>query len=108
MADDFYLDPAAYRNVTRQLSEIGEDLGSSYRRLARVLDDNEGSWGYDEIGKNFQEGYYKKATEYRDGYSKGEVNITKSATVSQKNADNLAKLDDDSARKLDSEYDPNP
>lgn len=106
MPDDFYLDPAEFRVVSRDLRDAGRDLEAAQRRLSDVLDQYTGAWGSDDIGKAFEKNYYENAEKVRIGSGKAAGGIIDTARNSQKSADNLASLDEESARRLDAKTKP--
>jgi len=101
MADEFYLDPDEFRVVSRDLREAGTDLKAAQQRLSGILDQYKGAWGSDEIGESFEKNYYENAEKVRIGSGKAGDGIVDTARNAQKSADNLASLDEDSAKKLD-------
>jgi hypothetical protein len=101
MADEFYLDPAEFRVVSRNLRDAGADLKAAQQRLSDVLEQYTGAWGSDEIGKAFEKNYYENAEKVRIGSGKAAGGIIKTADGAQKSADTLASLDEESARRLD-------
>jgi len=106
MADKFYLDPDEFREVSRDLREAGTDLKAAQRRLSRILDQYTGAWGSDDIGKAFETNYYENAEKVRIGAGKAGDAIVDTAGSAQKAANNLASLDEESARKLDAQTKP--
>lgn len=106
MAEEFYLDPDLYRQATRQLEEAGKKLEAAQKRLAGTLDQYEGCWGDDEIGKAFQKGYYDNAEKLVDGLGKAATGLVESASVARQNAEDFMKLDQDEAQRIDNAFDP--
>lgn len=101
MADEFYLDPDRFRAVSRDLREVGTDLNAAQRRLSGILDQYTGAWGSDDIGKAFEGNYYENAEKVRIGSGKAARGIIATAGNAQKSANNLASLDEESAKRLD-------
>lgn len=101
MADEFYLDPERFRVVSRDLHDVGTDLKAAQRRLSGILDQYTGAWGSDDIGKAFEKNYYENAEKVRTGSGKAAHGIVETAGNAQKSANNLASLDEESAKKLD-------
>ena len=103
MPDEFYLDPAEFRVVSRDLLDAGTDLEAAQRRLSDVLDHYSGAWGSDDIGKAFETNYYENSEKVRIGSGKVAGGIIKTARGAQKSADTLASLDEESAKRLDAQ-----
>lgn len=106
MADEFYLDEAAYTGIMTELQGVGHKIGSSYQLLADVLLEYDGAWGGDDIGKAFANKYLGAGP---DEGARADVvalagvedNLDKSADIAKKNARNFASVDEDTAREMD-------
>jgi hypothetical protein len=72
MGEKFRLDSEALDSANSEFHIVGETFGRAFDTLAGVLDDHDGCWGTDDIGKAFAKNYVASATEVR-GYSKGAV-----------------------------------
>ncbi|MEV0679407.1 hypothetical protein AB0I60_23075 [Actinosynnema sp. NPDC050436] len=103
MADDFYLDPEGFRAFTRELRDVGEDLGEAQRQLSEVLLQYRGAWGKDQIGKAFQQKYLQPADQLEEGSGRAARGLVQSAGDAQGLANDLAGLDEDAARWMDSQ-----
>ncbi|MFD9888105.1 hypothetical protein ACFWY9_02095 [Amycolatopsis sp. NPDC059027] len=106
MADEFYLDEAAYDGIMTDLQNIGHRIGTSYKGLADVLLEFDGAWGSDDIGKAFEKKYLGEGPNdgaRADVVALGGVedNLDKSGDVGKKNARNFASVDRDTAKKMD-------
>lgn len=106
MADEFFLDEAAYDGIMTELQGVGRKIGSSYQGLADVLLEYDGAWGGDDIGKAFANKYLGMTP---DSGARGDVvalggvedNLVKSADIGMKNAANFASVDHDTAKEMD-------
>jgi hypothetical protein len=103
MADEFYLDPDKFRVVSRDLGQAGTDLKAAQQRLSGILVQYTGAWGSDDIGKAFETNYYANAEMVRTGAGTAGDGIVDSARSAQQSADNLASVDEESAKKLDAQ-----
>ncbi|GAA4531754.1 hypothetical protein [Amycolatopsis samaneae] len=106
MADEFYLDEAAYDGIMTDLQSIGHGIGSSFQTLADVLLEHDGAWGTDDIGKAFAKKYLGEGPDdgaRADVVALGgvEENLDKSAEIGKKNARNFASVDRETAKKMD-------
>ncbi|GAB1640878.1 hypothetical protein [Krasilnikovia sp. MM14-A1259] len=63
--DDTFLDPAKAAGGAMQLTHAGEDLSSSFHRLAGVIDKLNGAkpWGTDDPGNQFNKQYLENGAE---------------------------------------------
>lgn len=102
MGENFYLDDGLMRHVTTKLAAVGDDFGASQKKLTETLKQYEGCWGEDDIGKGFAKQYCDDADKVLTGTGKDGEYLTDAATTTQKSADNLNKLDEDAAKRIDS------
>jgi hypothetical protein len=65
MGEKFRLDPEALDSANGEFHVVGETLGTAFHTLAGVLDEHDGCWGSDDIGKAFEKNYKAPATEVR-------------------------------------------
>lgn len=68
MAENFRLDPQALSTANGEFKIVGDNLGDAFTVLTGVLDDHDGCWGDDDIGKAFEKNYKEPAKEVR-GYA---------------------------------------
>ncbi|MCG8916456.1 ESX-1 secretion-associated protein [Actinokineospora sp. PR83] len=65
MAEEFRLDPDGVAAGTKRLKTAGGRLNTAVTALNVVLDDHDGCWGTDDIGKAFEQKYVQPATDVR-------------------------------------------
>ncbi|MDT8912077.1 hypothetical protein [Amycolatopsis sp. PS_44_ISF1] len=104
MADDFYLDEGAYDGIMDDLKTVGTAYGDGFRKLTAVLDQYDGAWGGDDIGKAFAEKYIEEGhvNDHVNNYGQGEEGLVESAKNGKESAKTLAELDYENAKDLDS------
>ena len=102
MAEKFHLDNHLMRHVTTRLADIGGDFAASSKKLTRTLDQYEGCWGEDDIGKAFDKQYSDNAGKLLDIHKQDGKYLTEAAENAGKSADNVDKVDTKTARKIDS------
>jgi hypothetical protein len=101
--EHFYLDSAAVRQRAGDNRTSSEALDAAFRNLTTVLDDHDGCWGTDDIGKNFAEGYVDSANETR-GYAGDAVEgLDGWSTGVESAVEGLTNLDADNAEAVDHE-----
>lgn len=103
MADDFYLDESAFEGVTDSLVTTGMNLDDAVKELNDVLLATEGCWGDDEIGKAFASNYWAIAEQVRTGMEGAGTGIVETARTMRKSAADLASVDEQTAKSLDSQ-----
>ncbi|WAL66527.1 hypothetical protein ORV05_01530 [Amycolatopsis cynarae] len=101
MAEDFRLDPDRLSAATRRLGALGERLRNSFQTLTRVLDEHDGCWGDDDIGKSFAKNYVPSATQARDGARQATDGIIQLRGDTDKAAKVFQSVDHDSAQRID-------
>jgi hypothetical protein len=103
MADNFYLDEPAFEGVTDSMLVTGTNLGTDYDNLNGVLLATQGCWGDDEIGKAFEGNYWEDAEDIRVKLAPAGEGLVTSAKGVRGKARDLASLDEENARWLDSQ-----
>ncbi|MFS8101227.1 WXG100 family type VII secretion target [Lentzea alba] len=64
----FEVDPTALRSQSPKFSAAGDKLQTAWETLRGVLDANNGCWGGDDAGKEFQKSYVPIADQARQAF----------------------------------------
>jgi hypothetical protein len=101
MAENFRLDPHALSTANGDFKVVGDTLGDAFHVLTGVLDDHDGCWGSDDIGKAFEKNYKEPAKEVR-GYAgdaiEGMVDLHEGVDESK---ETFESVDYENAKKID-------
>ena len=101
MAENFRLDPTGVAAGTKRLNAAGERLNTAVTALNVVLDDHEGCWGTDDIGKGFAQKYVQPATDVRKYSGEAGTGLVTTGKDLDKAAETFRTLDHDRAQQLD-------
>jgi hypothetical protein len=104
VADRFELDESDARAAGKRAQNAGERLLAAHRELVAVLDDREGCWGDDEIGKAFANKYVGMADGTRTNTEILGSNLVNTGEGIGVIAAGLADVDEDNARRIDRAY----
>ena len=104
MADRFELDESEAVDTGERAQDAGRRLLDAHRDLVAVLDDHEGCWGDDDIGKAFANKYVEIADGTRENTSVLAANFSDAGTYIVDVAGELADVDEDNARRIDGIY----
>jgi uncharacterized protein YukE len=101
MTDNFRLVPDQATEATKKLAELGEALRSSFQTLTGVLDQHDGCWGEDDIGKSFEQNYVPHAEEARKNAGQTTTAIVGLADATSQAVETFQEVDYESARQID-------
>lgn len=101
MADNFYLDPEGMSRATGKLRDLGNRLEGSFKKLEGVLDQHDGCWGGDDIGKAFEKNYVPAATEARKGAGDAAHAIVQTSDDADKSSKVFQSVDEKEAQRID-------
>ncbi|TVT18521.1 hypothetical protein FNH05_35490 [Amycolatopsis rhizosphaerae] len=101
MTENFRLDPDGLSAATKRLGAMGEKLRASYTELVRVLDEHDGCWGGDDIGKSFAQNYVPNARKARDSAQEATEGIVQLGDDTDSAAATFESVDHDSAQRID-------
>lgn len=96
----FEVDPTALRSASPKFSATGDKLQTAWETLRGVLDANNGCWGGDDAGKEFQKSYVPIADQARQAFpalAEGVHSIRKGLDAS---ADTWESVDQSGAKSL--------
>ena len=68
MVTGFEVDPTALRSASPKFSAAGDKLQTAWETLRAALDANNGCWGGDEAGKEFEKTYVPIADKARQAF----------------------------------------
>ncbi|GHF44857.1 uncharacterized protein YukE [Amycolatopsis bartoniae] len=101
MAENFRLDPAALEEATRRLGSLGDRITTAYHELAGVLDEHDGCWGEDDIGKAFAQNYVPNAKQVREGAEQAGPGVIELRNDIDDASKTFQSVDEDEARRID-------
>jgi len=101
MADEFYLDPVGLAQATSRLRASGDRLNSAFSKLTETLDQHDGCWGTDDIGKGFANKYVKPAADSTSGSREVIDSIGQLTGDLDKSSAEFQSVDHDSAVEMD-------
>jgi hypothetical protein len=104
MAEAFYMDPDGVRHAVSQIHAVGAFLDRSLLHLNGVLDEHDGCWGEDSIGKGFSDNYVKPATETRGYGRKLTDGVVKLGEEVDDTEGTFEGVDSETAQDMDSHY----
>jgi hypothetical protein len=101
MTENFRLVPEQATAAANDLNDLGERLRRSFGTLIGVLDEHDGCWGEDDIGKAFEQNYVPHAKQARESARQAIAGIVDLAASTKQNIDIFQDLDYESARRID-------
>ncbi|WP_156753225.1 WXG100 family type VII secretion target [Actinokineospora pegani] len=101
MAEEFRLDPDGLAAGTRKLDAAGTRLTSAVAALNVVLDDHDGCWGTDDIGKAFATNYVQPATDVRTYGADAGTGLVLTAEGLDEASEVFQSVDHDHAARID-------
>jgi hypothetical protein len=101
VADRFELDENAAVAAGRRARTAGLRLREAHRELVAVLDDHDGCWGDDDIGKAFANKYVQTADGTRENTKILATNLVDTGDYIVDAAREFAGVDEDNARRFD-------
>ncbi|GAB3733687.1 hypothetical protein GCM10027598_58530 [Amycolatopsis oliviviridis] len=101
MAEQFRIDPDGVRQATAGLASVTSDLMAALGALNGTLDQYEGCWGDDEIGKKFAGGYKGDSEGARQTLGQLTEGLGETVTGVNKTVDEFVGLDEDNAKAFD-------
>ncbi|WP_143517406.1 hypothetical protein [Pseudonocardia sp. MH-G8] len=104
MADRFELDENDAVAAGERAQTAGRRLLDAHRDLVTVLNDREGCWGDDDIGKAFANKYVQVADGTRENTNVLATNFSDAGTYIVDVAGELADVDEGNARRIDGLY----
>jgi hypothetical protein len=104
VADRFELDESDAHAAGNRAETAGERLLAAHRELVAVLNDREGCWGDDDIGKAFAKNYVGMADGTRENTEILGTNLSDVGEGIRVIASDLADVDEDNARRIDEAY----
>jgi hypothetical protein len=102
--DRFELDEKAAEDAGHRAQEAGQRLREAHRALVAVLDDHDGCWGDDDVGKAFANKYVQKADATRENTKILATNLADTGDYIVDVAREFADVDEDNARRIDGIY----
>ncbi|MFD5824954.1 WXG100 family type VII secretion target [Lentzea sp. NPDC060358] len=96
----FEVDPTALRSASPKFSAAGDKLQTAFETLRAVLDANNGCWGGDDAGKEFEKTYVPIAAQARDAFPALAEGIHSIREALDASADTWEAVDQAGARSL--------
>lgn len=100
MVSGFEVDPTALRSASPKFSAAGDKLQTAWETLRGVLDANQGCWGGDEAGKEFEKTYVPIADQARQAFPALAEGIHSIRTGLDASADTWEAVDQGGAQSL--------
>jgi hypothetical protein len=104
VAERFELDEDAAKDAGDRAGSAGQRLRDAHRELVAVLDDRDGCWGDDDIGKAFANSYVEFADGTRDNTKMIATNLADTGKYVVSVVDEFVDADADNAREIDRVY----
>ncbi len=104
MPDRFELDENEAVDAGHRAQKAGQRLREAHRALVAVLDDHDGCWGDDDIGKAFANKYVQVADGTRENTNVLATNFSDAGAYIVDVAGELADVDEGNARRIDGLY----
>jgi uncharacterized protein YukE len=101
MAEDFYLDPDKLAQATGALRYANEELSSQLAKLTGVLQQHDGCWGTDDIGKAFAKKYVQPSHDAQAGITATTGGVDATVRNLDSASTQFQGLDEESAQRLD-------
>jgi hypothetical protein len=101
VADRFELDENGAVEAGERARSAGQALLAAHRKLVAVLDDHDGCWGDDDLGRAFANKYVQVADGTRENTEVLATNLVDTGTYIVNAARKLADVDEDNARRID-------
>jgi len=101
MSDGFYLDPDGLASATKKINDAATALGGKLVKLKGVLDQHDGCWGTDDIGKAFAQNYQGGADNLKEGSDNASQNMGSLAENLDGSAKDLEAVDEEQAAAMD-------
>jgi uncharacterized protein YukE len=96
----FEVDPTALRSASPKFSAAGDKLQTAWETLRGVLDANNGCWGGDDAGKEFEKSYVPIADKARQAFPALVEGIHSIRTGLDASADTWEAVDQGGAQSL--------
>lgn len=101
MGESFRLDPDGLAAANGEFLVVGDKLGDAFDNLVLVLDDHDGCWGEDDIGKAFAKNYVQPSGEVREASKNAVEGIHELHDGVDESSETFQSVDEESAIQID-------